>query len=223
MEENLQQSSAGTTDRWMDGWMALAFLQRRETLNLFFSTPFCLSVIDTSGWAALYLLFLVRVFFLVARCFPSFRLTISPNPIIIKSHVSARFVAAYFYFYFPARIALLQLPLLPRLLPWKIALNLKISHVTRRESISPACFSLLFVRVTHVQWIFMYFFFTSTSPLANFPLSFPYTKSSCTLHVIRLTVSSFPRFSFFCFMVLPGFSRSSCGKCRFGLIGWLFV
>lgn len=81
-----------------------------------------------------------------------------------------------------------------RVLPWKIALNLKISHVTRRR------INLLLSSL----WLFLLLFlivFFQESPssvqltCAVFATAWHATSSSCTLHVILLTVSSFPPFS----------------------------
>jgi len=89
----------------MDGLVGWIAGISPETLNLFVFLFFArFSVIDTSGSSVCCLCCIFSIF-LVARCFPLyFFFHIAsphdfPNPIIIKSHVSARFVAAYFYFY----------------------------------------------------------------------------------------------------------------------------
>lgn len=137
----------------MDGWLVGI---SPETLNLFFLSFFFFLFIRPLFCNRYEWLFGLFVFVFTAfswwpavfsfpsfsRCRPASRFPKSDYYQVSREcTLCCCLLLSFFYFYFYLCSRVLCLLQLPSVLPWKIALNLKISHVTRSESISASGFS----------------------------------------------------------------------------------
>jgi len=184
----------------MDGWLVGI---SPETLNLFFFSFFFLFIrpLFCNRYEWLFGLFVfvftafswwpaVFSFPSFSRCRPASRFPKSDYYQVSRECTLCCCLLLSFFFLF------LFLPLLSSIVPFTVAFFASLENCFELENFPRdavrinLCFWLFFcpLFVSHVQC-------NTTTPLRIFRQSFRCTEGSCTLHVIRLTVSSFPRFS----------------------------